>query len=65
MVQVCCQRQTFLESFNLGDDNELEFLVTFNNEGTGGKIKVIKTREILIVEAHIPFEIEPNLENED
>ena len=65
VVQVKCQRQAFLESFFFHDENELEFLIEFSNDGQGGKIKVIKTREIVIVEAHVPFEIESEISNDD
>jgi hypothetical protein len=41
-------------------------LIEFSNDGQGGKIKVIKTREIVIVEAHVPFEIEQeSITNDD
>jgi hypothetical protein len=65
IVQVRCQRAAFLDSFYFYDENELEFLVDFSNDGCEGKIKVIKTREIVIVEAHVPFEIEDTIVNDD
>ena len=37
----------------------------FNSIGIEGKIKVIKTREILIVEAHVHFEIESSISSDD
>ena len=50
VLQVKVGRDVFLQSFNIIDDVELEFLVNFDNTLTG-KLKVIKTRDLYIVEA--------------
>mmetsp|Transcript_19931 Transcript_19931/g.18930 ORF Transcript_19931/g.18930 Transcript_19931/m.18930 type:complete len:264 (-) Transcript_19931:360-1151(-) len=60
ILQVKCSRDVFLQSFNIIDDIELEFLLHF--DGTeAGRVKVIKTRELYIVEANVPFEIEKEI----
>ena len=58
LLQIICSRKLFMESFHLMEDNEIDFLVTFDKGGNSmGKLKVIKTRDLFIVEAHIPFEV--------
>jgi len=46
-----------LNSFNFLDDLEIEFLLKFDPSGLSGHIKVIKTRELYIIEANVPFEV--------
>ncbi len=50
ILQVKCQRELFLQGFNILDDTELEFLIAYDSVDTG-QFKVIKTREFFIVEA--------------
>lgn len=40
-------------------------MLEFSDDGQSGKIKVIKTRDILIVEAHVHFDIENEISNDD
>eukprot|EP00347_Sterkiella_histriomuscorum_P012500 403368343 len=61
ILQVKCQRENFLNGFNILDDVELEFLVNFDAVDTG-RFMVIKTREFFIVEATVPFEIEKEMQ---
>ena len=58
VLQICCERDPFLQAFNLIDDTELEFLVTFPEGSDLGILKIIKTREFSLIEAHINFEID-------
>ena len=62
ILQIRCQRDVFLQSFNLIDDTELEFLIAIAPGVQTGKIKVIKTRDLFIVEAHVNFEIEHEIQ---
>jgi hypothetical protein len=50
-----------LNSFNFIDDQEIEFLVKFDEDGSTGILKVIKTRELYIIEANVPFELSQDL----
>ena len=50
ILQVTCYRDTFLESFQVLGDTEIEFMLEILNESEGA-LKVIKTREQTIVEA--------------
>ena len=43
------------------DDNELEFMIIFNNDTEYGKIKVIKTRDLYIIEANVLFDIDKEI----
>ena len=65
MLQIRLNRDIFLQSFNLLDDSELEFLVTFNSEAEFGKLKVIKTRDLYIIEANVGFDIVKEIECND
>jgi len=55
-LQVACNKDTFLQSFNILDDSELEFLVSLESRDEG-LIKVMKTRDFFIVEAHVSFNV--------
>ncbi len=63
-LQICCKRDDFLQAFNFIDDTEVEFILHADTATTGA-IKVIKTRDILIVEANMPFEIERQVRNDE
>ena len=52
-----CHKDTFLQSFNVLDDKEIEFMVEIH-EGEEGVLRVIKTREIAIVEAAMMFRVD-------
>ena len=54
-------REIFLQSFTLLDDVELEFLITFDPDGQFGNMKVIKTRELYIIEANVGFDVDKNV----
>ena len=56
-LQVSCHRDTFLQSFNIIDDNELEFMVVIK-ETDEGELKVIKTRDLVIVESEVGFTVD-------
>ena len=56
-MQVTCHRDTFLQSFNLIDDTELEFMVEIRQEDEGA-LKVMKTRDMVIVESSMVFRID-------
>ena len=56
-LQASCHRDTFLQSFNIIDDNELEFMVVIK-ETDEGELKVIKTRDLVIVEAVVSFSVD-------
>lgn len=58
ILQIRISRDIFLQSFNILDDTELEFLVAFNAEAEFGKLKVIKTRDLCIIEANVGFDVE-------
>mmetsp|Transcript_1833 Transcript_1833/g.3209 ORF Transcript_1833/g.3209 Transcript_1833/m.3209 type:complete len:370 (-) Transcript_1833:226-1335(-) len=62
ILQIRVNRDIFLQSFNLLDDSELEFLVSINNEAEFGKLKVIKTRDQYIIEANVGFDIEKQIQ---
>ena len=62
ILQIRCQRDVFLQSFNLIDDTELEFLIQISPGGEYGKLKVIKTRDLFIVEAHVNFEVDNEIQ---
>ena len=47
----------FLQSFNILDDIELEFMVEIKDQEEGS-LKIMKTRDILIVEATMQFRID-------
>lgn len=57
ILQISLDRKVFLDSFSIFDVNDLEFLLSFgsNNQGI---FKLIKTRDIFIIEANIGFEID-------
>ena len=56
-LQVTCHRDTFLQSFNLIDDTELEFLVEIREQDEG-VLKVMKTRDMVIVESSMVFRVD-------
>ena len=56
-LQVSCHRDAFLQSFNILDDNELEFMVIIK-ETDEGELKVIKTRDLVIVESSMSFKVD-------
>ena len=56
-LQVTCHRDTFLQSFNLMDDTELEFMVEIQDSEMGA-LKVLKTRDMVIVESTMAFAID-------
>lgn len=58
MIQIRMNRDVFLQSFNLIDDIELEFLVSFDEDMQFGLLKVIKTRDLYIIEANVRFEVD-------
>ena len=62
MLQIRCNRDIFLQSFNLLDDTELEFLVTFSGGADYGKLKVIKTRDLYIIEANVGFDVDKEIQ---
>ena len=53
-IQLSILRDHFLQSTNLHDDVELEIILDLENR----KMKLIKTRDLFIIDAHIPFEID-------
>ena len=59
-LQVTCHRDTFLQSFNIIDDNELEFMVLIK-ETDEGDLKVIKTRDLVIVESIMSFKVDQDV----
>lgn len=63
-LQVICNRDIFLQSFNSLDDHELEFIVELKNQEEG-TLKVVKTREYFIVEAYVHFTVDSQLRCED
>ena len=56
-MQVTCHRNMFLEVFNIIDDTELEFMVTFK-ETNIGEMKVIRTRDFMLIEATLGFKVD-------
>ena len=56
-LQVSCHRDAFLQSFNILDENELEFMVIIK-ETDEGELKVIKTRDLVIVESSMSFKVD-------
>ena len=56
-VQILVNKNTFLQSFTIHDDKECEFLAKFDLENLIGKLILIKSREFMMIEAHVPFEI--------
>lgn len=63
-LQVSCHRDTFLQSFNILDDNELEFMVVIK-ETDEGELKVIKTRDLVIVESSVRFKVDEEVRCEE
>ena len=63
-LQVSCHRDTFLQSFNILDDNELEFMVVIK-EADEGELKVIKTRDLVIVESIMAFKVDEEVRCEE
>ena len=61
ILQIRLNRDIFLQSFNLLDDSELEFLITFPNGADYGKLKVIKTRDLYIIEANVFFDVDKQI----
>ena len=59
-LQVTCHRDTFLQSFNIIDDTELEFMVIIK-ETDEGELKVIKTRDLVIVESRMAFKVDQDV----
>ena len=59
-MQVTCHRDTFLQSFNLIDDTELEFMVEIREQDEG-VLKVMKTRDMVIVESSMVFRIDQDV----
>lgn len=59
-MQVTCHRDTFLQSFNLIDDTELEFMVEIREQDEGA-LKVLKTRDMVIVESSMVFRIDQDV----
>lgn len=47
------------------DDTELEFLVTFDNGADYGKLQVIKTRDLYIIEANVGFDVDKDIQCEE
>ena len=56
-LQITCCKDTFLQSFNLIDDTELEFVVEIREQDSGA-LKVMKTRDMVIVESSMVFRID-------
>lgn len=56
-MQITCHRDTFLQSFNLMDDTELEFMIEVT-EFDQGILKVMKTRGLFIVDSTLVFRID-------
>ena len=65
ILQIRCNRDIFLQSFNLLDDTELEFLVSFSGGAEYGKLKVIKTRDLYIIEANVGFDVDKEIQCEE
>jgi len=65
ILQIRMNRDVFLQSFNLIDDVELEFMTIFSNDTDYGKLKVIKTRDRYIIEANVLFDIDKEIQCED
>ena len=61
ILQIQMNRDVFLQSFNLIDDTELEFMTIFSNDADYGKLKVIKTRDLYIIEANVLFDIDKEI----
>lgn len=61
ILQIRMNRDVFLQSFNLIDDVELEFMTIFSNDTDYGKLKVIKTRDLYIIEANVLFDIDKEI----
>lgn len=64
-LSISCRRDPFLQSFNAQDDQDLEFLVSFDDAGQAGKLKVIKTRDVMVIEAEVHFEVDGEAENKE
>lgn len=62
ILQIQMNRDVFLQSFNLIDDTELEFMTIFSNDADYGKLKVIKTRDLYIIEANVLFDIDKEIQ---
>ena len=62
ILQIRCNRDIFLQSFNLLDDTELEFLISFAGGADYGKLKVIKTRDLYIIEANVGFDVDKDIQ---
>ena len=63
-MQVTCHRDTFLQSFNIIDDTELEFMVEIRARDEG-VLKILKTRERVIVESIMVFRIDADVSCEE
>lgn len=59
-LQVTCSPEVFLQSFNIVDDTELEFMVVLKDRDEG-HLKVMKTRDLFIVEANVWFKIDQEI----
>ena len=59
-LQISCNRDTFLQSFNIIDDTELEFIVEIRGQDEG-QLKIMKTRDICMVEATMSFRIDSEI----
>jgi hypothetical protein len=44
------------------DDTELEFLISFSGGAEYGKLKVIKTRDLYIIEANVGFDVDKEIQ---
>ena len=58
IVELVFRRDPFLESFSVQDDKLIEFFLKFaDHTDQSDKLVVIKSRDFLQVEAHVPFNI--------
>ena len=59
LIQIQVRRDQFLQSFVIYDDYECEFIFKFDEKNQLGKLQLIKSRDHMLIEAYVPFELTP------